>query len=545
MDGLSSSASFSYHNQQQSTANSRVVTQKLCAMFIAPGAKESEIAKYIFEQFGSNYKLADASLKKACQTLLANAYVDPSRIAITKVLTKYKALCKQEKAATSLPAPPVSRKKLEYEKLTVIRIMSEETGSVLDKVKEASIYLSAAGVSRKDALEMIKNTSQQLLDLNLLKRANLPPKENIEATIKEVYRHPESYVMENWLSKSIDPALSIAQTLPVEKLRENAWFIENRSDLVQMEKFDGIYAILKPEDLNISVPDPTQIADYLGEMDAARRTPSDKPDFVPEFYAPMLLPEEWAARHFKPQGGAKNPESIEGNVLVMNCGWFNIFPTGEGSLDTKDRINPHTATGSFPLGPLVVGDKVLADHTLTDKGQALDAIIFRDGIPSIQTAKELAENPEVYQPHKGQSLFVINGFKILDNEQIIATPPNNNPDAQMPRSGIGIREDGSLVFCVLTTGLREEGITAKEFANFFKSLGCVSAINLDNSGSAAMAVVGRQNILDAHAIGATTTAGSDIAKDEKGKERKGRKNRPIPLALVISPKPAKAKPSEL
>lgn len=286
----------------------------------------------------------------------------------------------------------------------------------------------------------------------------------------------------------------------------------------------------------------------MGSTDVGSRTPSDKSPNVPEYYAPMLLPEEWASRHQHPEGGTISPENLAGNLLVMNCGWFNIFPTGEGTLETKERINPHLATGTFPLGPLVVGGKVLAEHTLTDKGQALDAITFRNGKAAIFTASQLSENPEVYKPQESdKSLFTINGFKILDGGEYIATPDNNNPNLAMPRSGIGIRADGTLVISVVTTGLREEGVTAREFAEFFMSMGCVSAINLDNSGSAAMAVVGQQEVHDARAIGVKSTAGSDIAKDTKGNVLEGRKNRPIPLALVVSPKvePRKRKSKEV
>ncbi len=528
--------------------NTRTMEKQLLHALFSGKHNEADVALFIYERVGNNQDIARNILDRLFRDITKNPHIDSTLLNRKKIESCFQRCCENkfiEIEAHQTIKP--SKADIQSMRLMVATIMREEVGTILDKMKEAAFYLKSQGIPHRQALQMIIHVANHLLEEGLLQRANLPKESYIDQLVHNVYIGKIIPTKEKRIDSVSNPSLSITQTLPIENLRDNPWFIENRPDLIARKNFDGVVSTLKPDEINVSVPNPMRTADYLGEIDPKKRTPADKGTDVPDFYAPMLLPEEWAARHINPEGGTISPENITGNLLVMNCGWFNVFPTGEGTLTSKERINPHLATGTFPLGPVVVGGQVLAEHTLKDKGQALDAITFRNGTAAILTAEEMANNPLLYKPEvgEGENTYTINGFRILVDGKISETPENNNPNVQMPRSGIGIKEDGSLVFCVMSTGEREEGINAKEFAQFFKSMGCVTAINLDNSGSVGMAVIGRQEITDSRSTGTKITSGSDIAKNEKGEARKGRKNRPIPLALVISAKPAKKKSEEI
>ena len=59
--------------------------------------------------------------------------------------------------------------------------------------------------------------------------------------------------------------------------------------------------------------------------------------------------------------------------------------------------------------------------------------------------------------------------------------------ASNPRTAIGVLKDGTIIFVVSDGRSNDsEGLTLLELAEFMKSIGCVTAYNLDGGGSSTM-----------------------------------------------------------
>lgn len=411
-------------------------------------------------------------------------------------------------------------------------------GTLLDRIKSAAVFLkNNSGYSLQSAKDMIMSEVNLIMEKGLTLRAVAPEQEDILAAIVDVYKKDDPKLVDRvHVTPMQRKQLDIQKFLMVDDLANDLTFSKIAPDLIKHPAFSGNILEVDPSKIDIFVPDPRRVADYLGGMDLNARNPLTKAHSAPDFDAPMLLTEEWATRSVMPQGGNFDPQEVIGNMVVINAGWFNIFPSGEGGQDTKERLNPHTSLASFPMGPAVSGGEVLASHTRGDKGQRLDAITFRDTGAVIHTAEEMQVDPSCYQPKNLEDKsHTINGFKILGADGYIHTPENNKPNLPVSRTGVGVKPDGKLVFVVATTDSREHGITARQFAQLFKEKGCISAINLDNSGSSSMTQIGKTDLYSSDKK-SVTTYGSDVAKDAEGNILPNKRNRPIPLALVIKPK---------
>lgn len=63
----------------------------------------------------------------------------------------------------------------------------------------------------------------------------------------------------------------------------------------------------------------------------------------------------------------------------------------------------------------------------------------------------------------------------------------------LPRMGVGLRDDGSLLFCAVDGRdfERAPGMTLRQLASVLRAHGCVRAMNLDGGSSKRMVVGGR------------------------------------------------------
>lgn len=408
-------------------------------------------------------------------------------------------------------------------------------GTLLDRVKSAADFLKdKPEYTFNDAKDIISSEMKDLHAKGNTLRATTPTQEQIHSAIVEVYAQNHKVSAERiYMSPMQRKPLDIEQFLPVEDLAKDIVFNHTAPDIVKLPTFTGAILEVDPQKTDIFVPTPIDTADYLGGVDLAVRNPNNKSPTSPDFDSPMLLTDEWAARSIMPKGGNLEPQEVIGNIVVMNCGWFNVFPSGEGDMQTKEHLNPHTSLASFPMVPTVIDGKIIAPHTLADKEQLLDAITFRVSGAVINTSDEMQKNPACYRPIGAEDRScTINGFKILSENGYIDTPENNKPNSPVSRSGVGIKPNGNVIFVVATTDSRETGITARQFAQFFKEKGCTAAINLDNSGSASMTQIGKVDLYSSNKK-AVNTSGSDIARDVSGNILPNKRNRPIPLALII------------
>ncbi len=87
----------------------------------------------------------------------------------------------------------------------------------------------------------------------------------------------------------------------------------------------------------------------------------------------------------------------------------------------------------------------------------------------------------------------IGGNPALVHEGQVVVPKSRAPFfARHPRTGVGVTRDGSVILATVDGRQRRSiGMTLRGFARFFRSLGAVTALNLDGGGSTTMVVRGR------------------------------------------------------
>jgi hypothetical protein len=87
----------------------------------------------------------------------------------------------------------------------------------------------------------------------------------------------------------------------------------------------------------------------------------------------------------------------------------------------------------------------------------------------------------------------IGGNPALVHDGQVVVPKSRAPFfARHPRTGVGVTKDGRVILATVDGRQRRSiGMTLRGFARFFRSLGAVTALNLDGGGSTTMVVRGR------------------------------------------------------
>ena len=213
-----------------------------------------------------------------------------------------------------------------------------------------------------------------------------------------------------------------------------------------------------------------------------------------QFDAPLFDLHEWRENWQKGHPKSNRPD------LLVNANWFNVWDTGIANKGQK--INPRKQDRTYLIGLSVSSGKMVSSHQVLDQENiGLDTIVFDEASKKaklmfhqeIETLcgdqKQNRASSKTASSHSQGNIFenknAVSGFIILQNGQMIPTPKlNNNHNNRLPRTGVGLKNDGkNAVILVIHNTKREYGVTADEFAQLFSALKCDEAINLDNSGS--------------------------------------------------------------
>ncbi|WP_080415520.1 phosphodiester glycosidase family protein [Burkholderia ubonensis] len=163
------------------------------------------------------------------------------------------------------------------------------------------------------------------------------------------------------------------------------------------------------------------------------------------------------------------------------------------------RLDLRQDPRSFLSGLSVSNGEIVSSHRELDQGGVpLDTVVFDSKskiaalLSNSEIQQKLDEDPNYFDGKSAVSGFII----IRDGEPLNTPEKNNSHGARTPRTGIGIKEDGSTVVvmsiyhdCKCETRLQHENqyaldtVNVGQFSALFKKLGCIDAINLDNSGS--------------------------------------------------------------
>ena len=132
----------------------------------------------------------------------------------------------------------------------------------------------------------------------------------------------------------------------------------------------------------------------------------------------------------------------------------------------------------------VIRDGVLYRDTAAEGRQ--DLVIYEDGSFEVVeeseiTAQELLDKGAWQVLSFGPGLVKDGEIAVSENEEVGKAMASN------PRTALGITEDGHYLFVVSDGRTSEsEGLSLYEMAEFMKSLGAVTAYNLDGGGSSTM-----------------------------------------------------------
>ena len=115
-----------------------------------------------------------------------------------------------------------------------------------------------------------------------------------------------------------------------------------------------------------------------------------------------------------------------------------------------------------------------------------DLVIYEDGTMEIINESDISlENLLEKGAYNilsfGPGLIINGNISVDENDEVGKAMASN------PRTAIGVLKDGTIIF-VVSDGRSDEseGLSLLELAEFMKSLGCVTAYNLDGGGSSTM-----------------------------------------------------------
>ncbi|MCW8416774.1 phosphodiester glycosidase family protein [Fluoribacter dumoffii] len=261
----------------------------------------------------------------------------------------------------------------------------------------------------------------------------------------------------------------IAKSTEIEELRSLPGFEQILSKNPYREHIQGYYVEIPLATYKTFVPNGLKFPDRYGNAYEGG-----------QFDVPLFTLQEWRDNWDKGHPGGDRPD------LLVNANWFNIWPTGVPN-SKGEKINPRTQARTFLAGLSLSNGELVSTHKVLDQNNVgLDTITFDASTKKVKLIEhsqidlELEADPKFYDNKNA-----VSGFIILKDKAQLKTPDlNNNHSNRLPRTGVGYKNNGdTVVVMVVHNTERNHGVTAEEFAELFKALGCTDAINLDNSGS--------------------------------------------------------------
>ena len=182
-----------------------------------------------------------------------------------------------------------------------------------------------------------------------------------------------------------------------------------------------------------------------------------------------------------------NRQRIANDLVLFNRNYANGTRTNEHGREVKvrqGRAVDVSAKGNMPLDNDSV---VLSGHG--ENADALARVKRGDRIAINQTlGSRLADEARLVIG--GGPLLVENGrINVRSREESMAS---DIAYGRAPRTGIGVTADGSVLLMVVDGRSQySAGMTLKEFAQYLKQFGSVSAVNFDGGGSSEMVLDGK------------------------------------------------------
>lgn len=222
----------------------------------------------------------------------------------------------------------------------------------------------------------------------------------------------------------------------------------------------GYYASLPVREIEVTVPDVEATPDRHGA-----------PYTKGQFNAPLLTLTEWH------EACKRTPD------LLINANWYNVWDSGQAKVGSKMVLRQLSRT--YLIGLSISNGKIISPHTTLDQGDVpLDSIFFDEDRKQVQIVSH-SNIEKTLAELQGRKVNAVSGFITLANNEHIPSPKeNNNIYLRLPRTGIGLSQDGTTITVLsIHNPVKDHGVNACELARILQALGCKDGINLDNSGS--------------------------------------------------------------
>lgn len=311
---------------------------------------------------------------------------------------------------------------------------------------------------------------------------------------------------------------SIQSHVPILNLRDLPQFNDILAKNPHLPFIKGYYAEIDLDQHAVFVPDSPAFPDRNGEV---------KPHGL--FDSPLLTLKEWQDRY---------PENKCPSLLI-NANWFNVWESGKPGVGKK--MDLRAVTHTYLMGLSVSDGRMVSSKDIHNQGDVkLDSIV----IDSKTNQANLYFNDEIEENlHNNAAGFLANknavsGFILLKNGQPYPSPElNNHHSDRIPRAGLGFKNNGrTLVMIAVHNLVKERGVNADEFRDFFMALGCDNVINLDNNGSVELRYRGSDSMGRPQVI-QTQTCDLDLNSSEIPKPNAT--ERPKPNFIGIAKHPAR------
>ena len=182
-----------------------------------------------------------------------------------------------------------------------------------------------------------------------------------------------------------------------------------------------------------------------------------------------------------------NRQRITNDLVLYNRNYAGSTRTNEHGREVKisrGRVMEVSARGNMRLD----------NSSLVLSGHGVNA----DALAGIRRGDRVALNQTLGSRLADEALLVIGGGPLLLEKGEINVRSREEamaPDiayGRAPRTGIGVKADGTVILMVVDGRSQySAGMTLKEFAQYLKRFGAVSAVNLDGGGSSEMVLDGR------------------------------------------------------
>lgn len=195
-----------------------------------------------------------------------------------------------------------------------------------------------------------------------------------------------------------------------------------------------------------------------------------------------------------------NKQRTDNNLIL----YTPIFPSE--TTETNEMGMEIVISGATPGTDLTFGQTITGRVVAKkEHGSPNSSVIPRDGfvlsahgdamqlIKHIQVNDTISINVDIDDQWLNSQFMLTSGPLLVKNGQVDLQidPKSSRATERAPRTAIAIDQTGSKVFMVTVDGRQEgysKGMNLVEFANYLKSIGAYSALNLDGGGSTTMGV---------------------------------------------------------